>query len=395
MVKAAGQSYKRLFAKGFAVLSVIYLLILTAGFTLSFLNRDLRYAGGWALKVAGVMAYQLIYLLRNRNRILAGENLDHLWGLANILTLIRGGLIAVLAGFLLVPKPAGILGWLPALLYTLLASLDFLDGYWARKSNTTTRLGELLDQEYDALGILVAVVLTIQYGHLPAAFIYIGLAKYVFSWGIAWRKHRGATVYSLPPSYMRRRLAGFQMGILAVFLWPIARPPGTLLAELIVGVPLLFGFIRDWLLVSGALDPEDPAYLKTKELFYRVGKNWLPLIVRSALVAAAVTIAAASIRQGSFSASWIPFSFPEPELLGVTYTAMRVLLLLVLVAGRLTSASALLLLLLEGIRIFHSHLDPWGAVIVTATLLLYLFGSGPYRLFLRSRPRLNSKSASR
>ena len=395
MVKAAGQSYKRLFAQGFAVLSVIYLLILTAGFTLSFLNRDLRYAGGWALKVAGVMAYQLIYLLRNRNRILAGENLDHLWGLANILTLIRGGLIAVLAGFLLVPKPAGILGWLPALLYTLLASLDFLDGYWARKSNTTTRLGELLDQEYDALGILVAVVLTIQYGQLPAAFIYIGLAKYVFSWGMAWRKHRGATVYSLPPSYMRRRLAGFQMGILAVFLWPIARPPGTLLAELIVGVPLLFGFIRDWLLVSGALDPEDPAYLKTKELFYRVGKKWLPLIVRSALVAAGVTIAAASIHQGSFSASWMPLSFPGPELLGIVYTAMRVLLLLVLVAGRLTSASALLLLLLEGIRIFHSHLDPWGAVIVTAALLLYLFGSGPYRLFLRSRPRLNSKSASR
>ena len=180
MVKAAGQSYKRLFAQGFAVLSVIYLLILTAGFTLSFLNRDLRYAGGWALKVAGVMAYQLIYLLRNRNRILAGETLDHLWGLANILTLIRGGLIAVLAGFLLVPKPAAILGWLPALLYTLLASLDFLDGYWARKSNTTTRLGELLDQEYDALGILVAVVLTIQYGHLPAAFIYIGLANTCF-----------------------------------------------------------------------------------------------------------------------------------------------------------------------------------------------------------------------
>jgi CDP-diacylglycerol--glycerol-3-phosphate 3-phosphatidyltransferase len=395
MVKAAGQSYKRLFVQGFFFLSVIYLLILTAGFTVTFLNRDLRYAGGWVLKVAAVMAYQFVYLLRNRNRILASENLDHLWGLANILTLIRGALITVLAGFLFVPKPAGILGWLPALLFTLLAGLDFLDGYWARKSNTPTRMGELLDQEYDALGILIAIALTIQYGHLSAAFIYIGLAKYVFAWGTAWRKHRGRAVYSLPPSYMRRRLAGFQMGILAVFLWPIAAPPGTLLAELIIGVPLLLGFIRDWLLVSGALDPEDPFYMKAKELFYRVGRTWLPLIIRAALVAAAVTIALTSIRQGSLAASWMPFSLPRPELLGVMYTALRLLLLLALVAGRFTSASALLLLLLEGFRIFHSHLDPWGAAIVTATLLLYLFGSGPFRLVLRSRSGPTSKSTGR
>jgi uncharacterized protein (TIRG00374 family) len=89
----------------------------------------------------------------------------------------------------------------------------------------------------------------------------------------------------------------------------------------------------------------------------------------------------------------MPVSLPRPELLGVIYTALRLLLLFVLVAGRFTSASALLLLLLEGFRIFQSHLDPWGAVIVTATLLLYIFGSGPYRLFLRSRPRLASESA--
>jgi CDP-diacylglycerol--glycerol-3-phosphate 3-phosphatidyltransferase len=375
-----GHPYKRSFHFGTAVLGLIDLLVLTAGFFLIMRYRDPGTGGIWALKVAAVMVYQLLFLLRYRKRILSGDNLDHLWGLANLISLARGVMIATLAGFLFKPKPSGILGWLPALLYSLLAILDFFDGYWARRSNTQTRMGELLDQEYDALGILISMVLVIQWGHLPIAFLYIGVAKYVFAGGIAWRLYRGAAVYPLPPSYMRRRLAGFQMGILAVFLWPIAHPPGTLLAELIIGVPLLLGFIRDWLLASGALDPEDPDYRKIKEIFYRAGRHWLPLIIRGVLVAAALQMGLTAFRGEALPAAWIPAWIPRPELVTLLYAAVRLLLLLVLIAGRLTSPSALVLLLLEGLRIFLSRLDPWGAVIVSAALLLYLFGPGPFRL---------------
>jgi CDP-diacylglycerol--glycerol-3-phosphate 3-phosphatidyltransferase len=388
-----GQPYKRSFYRGLTVLGLIDLLILIAGFILAYRYRDLRSGGIWALKVAAVMIYQQLFLLRNRKRIISGDNLDHLWGTANKLSLVRGMMITLLAGFLFTVKPAGIVGWLPAVLYTLLAVLDFFDGYWARKSNTPTRMGELLDQEYDALGMLVALVLIIQWGHLPVAFLYIGLAKYVFAGGMVWRSFRGRAVHPLPPSYMRRRLAGFQMGILAVFLWPIARPPGTVLAELIIGVPLLLGFIRDWLLVSGALDPEDPDYRKIKKIFYTVGRSWLPLIVRSALVAATVQIGVTAFQAAALPAAWLPTAIPRPELLTLLYTAMRLLLLVVLITGRFTSPSALALLLLEGLRIFLSRLDPWGAVIVSATLLLYLFGAGPFRLIFRFPARPTSDSA--
>jgi len=299
-------------------------------------------------------------------------------------------MIAILAGFLFKPKPSGILGWLPAALYSLLAILDFFDGYWARRSNTQTRMGELLDQEYDALGILISVILVIQWKHLPIAFIYIGVAKYVFAAGIAWRSYRGKAVYPLPPSYMRRRLAGFQMGILSVFLWPIARPPGTLLAELIIGVPLLLGFIRDWLLVSGALDPEDPDYRKVKEIFYRAGRHWLPLIIRAVLVAAALQMGLTAFQGAAHPAAWIPAWISRPELVTLPYAAVRLLLLVVLIAGRMTSPSALVLLLLEGLRIFLSRLDPWGAVIVSAALLLYLFGPGPFLLNFPFSGRMTS-----
>jgi CDP-diacylglycerol--glycerol-3-phosphate 3-phosphatidyltransferase len=387
------QPYQRSFYRGITVLGLIDLCLLAVGFILTYYFRDLRTGGIWTLKVTAVMVYQQLLLLRNRKRILSGDNLDHLWGLANVLSLTRGFMIAILAGFLFAAMPQGILGWLPALLYTVLAILDFFDGYWARKSNTQTRMGELLDQEYDALGILVALILVIQWGHLPVAFLYIGAAKYVFAGGIAWRSFRGAAVHPLPPSYMRRRLAGFQMGILAVFLWPIARPPGTVLAELIIGVPLLLGFIRDWLLVSGALDPEDPGYRRLKQIFYRVGGDWLPLVIRAVLAVVAVRMGMTAFGQAALPADWIPTTFPRPELLAILYTALQLLLLVVLIAGRSTSPAALALLLLEGLRIFLYRLDPWGAVIVSAALLLYLFGPGPFRLRLRSPARSTSDPA--
>jgi CDP-diacylglycerol--glycerol-3-phosphate 3-phosphatidyltransferase len=393
MRDAEGQPYKSSFLRGFTVLGLVDLVALVIGFFLITRYRDLRSASFWALKVGAVMAYQQLLLLRNQKRILSGDNLDYLWGPANKLSLTRGIMIALLAGFLFAAKPSGIVGWLPAVLYTLLAVLDFLDGYWARKSNTPTRMGELLDQEYDALGILVAVILVIQWGHLPLAFLYIGVAKYVFAGGIAWRSFRGKALYPLPPSYMRRRLAGFQMGILAVLLWPIARPPGTVLAELIVGVPLLLGFIRDWMLVSGALDPADPGYQKIVRTFYKVGRNWLPLIVRAALTIAVVRAGIAMIQGAALTADWIPATVQRADLLIVPYAALRLLLLVVLIAGRFTSPCALLILLLEGLRIFLSRLDPWGALIVSSSLLLYLFGPGPFRLPFRWAERRTTNTA--
>jgi phosphatidylglycerophosphate synthase len=296
-------------------------------------------------------------------------------------------MIALLAGFVFAPQPAGIIGWLPALLYTATAGLDFLDGYWARRHNTATRMGAVLDQEYDALGILVAAVLVVQWGRLPAAFLYLGAAKYLFSWGIGWRRLRGRPVYPLPPSRLRRRLAGFQMGILAVFLWPIARPPGTVLAELIIGIPLLLGFIRDWMLVSGAFDPEDQTYRKLKTAFHRIAETWLPLLLRAVLAAAAATTAAAVIGQAAAPASWIPAGVAQAGLLMTAYPGLRLALLALLVAGCFTSSVSMLLLLLEGLRIFITRLDPWAAAVVSATLLLFFSGPGPYRLALRRSAR--------
>ena len=378
------QTYRvrRIYYRGLITLGLLYLLVLAGGSACVHVYRIIGPAIWWTVKVGTVMGCQMLIILLGKKRILSGQNLDYLWGTANILTQIRGALVAILAGFLFVPKQPGFLGWLPALLYTVLAALDFLDGYWARKSGTETRMGELLDQEYDALGILVAVILAIQYKHLSSVFIYIGIAKYLFAWGIVRRRHRGRPVCDLPPSFMRRRLAGFQMGILAVILWPIASPIGSNLAESIIGIPLAVGFIRDWLIVSDRLNPENPVYVRLKKLFYTFGKTWLPLVIRGSLLAAAGWILYRTIVEPDSVLAWLPDGLQHSRGLFVLYPAVRLLLTLILAAGRLTSVGSLQLLLLEVLRVFLSRFDFFSIIILTSALLLYLLGSGPYRLTL-------------
>lgn len=63
-------------------------------------------------------------------------------------------------------------------------------------------------------------------------------------------------MYDLPDSNIRRPLAGLQMGVLTVALWPLATPQIMTLAGLFFVIPFLAAFLRDWLVVSGVLDPD-------------------------------------------------------------------------------------------------------------------------------------------
>lgn len=174
-------------------------------------------------------------------------------GHGNRITLFRGLLISALAGFLLV-APADTSPWLlyvPALLYTAAALGDLLDGRMARQQQHTTRLGAELDTALDAFGLLIAPLLAIAYGKLHVSYLLVSIAYYLFQCGILWRKRRALPVYPLPPSRLRRNLAGLQMALVAVALWPPVPHGVTTGLGLVLMLPLLIGFCRDWLHVSG------------------------------------------------------------------------------------------------------------------------------------------------
>lgn len=206
------------------------------------LAADLSLAGSllvWTYCVA------LSYRSLSENHREEGENRTPLssLGMATLVTLTRGFLVAVAAGFLSDPRVA-------APVYSLAAALDHVDGRLARRQRRATRLGSRLDMEVDALGILVASVAGIGLGKLPLWYVAVGLARYLYVGGRFWRERSGLDVRELDPSATRRLLAGCQMGFLAVALWPQVPAALTVSASYLFGAATLAMFARDWLYVS-------------------------------------------------------------------------------------------------------------------------------------------------
>ena len=235
-------------------------LILLGGF--SFLAYDRPYLNPiqWTLQTAVISVY-VLGLLRiglplnyhPEQRVLF-LNL----GIGTRVTMIRAMLVAVLGGYLFQPWPpsslfAGRLSWAPGTLYILASVLDYVDGLVARVYRHETRLGAFLDINIDALGLLIAPLLAVWYGQLPFAYLSVGIAYYLFVIGIWLRKKYQKPVFELKPRRSARLVAGFQMGFVGIALLPVFCPPVTTAAAYILMIPLLAGFIKDWLFVCGSI----------------------------------------------------------------------------------------------------------------------------------------------
>jgi CDP-diacylglycerol--glycerol-3-phosphate 3-phosphatidyltransferase len=207
------------------------------------------WAGATGLVLAGELAYLLANLETNR---VDGGPLRGSLGLANGVTLFRGGLYAVTAGFAVV-APVAAVAWLPALCYGTGAALDWIDGALARAVGRTSRLGAKLDLAFDTLGFVVAPLVAAAWGRLPVWYLALSAARFVFKAGVAWRRRRGLAVGDLPASRVRRPLAGFQMAFLTLALAPVL-PSDVLFAVAPLALaPSLVIFARDYLAVSGRL----------------------------------------------------------------------------------------------------------------------------------------------
>lgn len=251
-----------------------YLVILQVGAPLS--------AGQWlglAATAAGVQLLILWWALPYNYRQ-HEQRLFPVLGYANGMTLTRGLLTCLLAGFLFAPQPVGVLAWAPALLYTLERLIDYFDGYVARITQRETKLGEVLDMEFDGLGILIAVAVAIQYGRLPAWYLLLGLGRQLFVAGMWLRRRWGKPVFDLPPSNHRRLIAGFQTSFISVAFWPTLTPQITLLAGNLFAIPLIFSFARDWLAVSGVIDAGAIYYQSWRRQAKRIVEGWLPVAAR-------------------------------------------------------------------------------------------------------------------
>lgn len=365
-----------------AVAAAIHALTLGALAGLLHTQWPVYLVGRWAALTAFVLGGELWLLWRNLPLHRRDGKALLAFGPGTVLTLARGLAMGLLAGFLLCPWPAPPLAWLPALLYTLAGLADYFDGYLARISGYASALGGALDIEFDALGVLVVSALAVHWGQWPAWFLIIGLARYLFVLGLWLRRRWRLPVYDLPPSAARRTMAGLQMGLLSVALWPIMPPALATLSGLLFGLPFLAIFVRDWLVVSGALDAASPRYLTFRHTCLTLLGNWAPLAARAmAALAAAVLLVDLWRDLPAQVARYSAFGLSNPALATLIFAAMLAIAILFLVFGAAVRFFAIWLLVPVGFGIAAGGFHFASSVAVTAAIYLLIFGPGYYSLW--------------
>ena len=161
-------------------------------------------------------------------------------------------------------------GWALCIAYTVAAVTDAVDGPLARRFGGPTGFGSRLDAETDALGIAAAAAAAVLVvGTLPAWYLAAGLARYLYGAGLFFARRLGRPRAPLPESSFRRRLAGFQMGLLAVCLGPWVQPEWAAPPTLALGGAFLAGFSVDFLFAVGAVDPQGSRWRRVAGWLHR------------------------------------------------------------------------------------------------------------------------------
>jgi CDP-diacylglycerol---glycerol-3-phosphate 3-phosphatidyltransferase len=347
----------------------------------------------WSILASVASLYLLWVFYKNlpyNQQAATGELYPDL-GLPNLLTYWRGFLVALTAGFLLVPRPQGELAWLPGLLYSLGILPDFLDGYLARVTRRSTRLGETLDVAVDSVAVLTGTVLAVVWGQLPVWYLLVGLARYLYLFGIWLRRQMDKPVFDLPPSMGRRALAGAQMGFMMVMLWPLFGPPGTTIAAFLFGVPFLLNFIKDFLYASGVLRTDLEKNRGSRAAHMAA---WLAVFLRLVVM----------VGLGSIALGWWS-DFPTqanilaslgaglPVLLAGLILLLESFVILCMAAGTMVRTVSILAVCLVGYHLQMGEMSLVAGIVVAsaAGLLLYL-GSGRLSLWAPEEEMLQRRA---
>lgn len=333
----------------------------------------------WLTLASATMAVQMVVLwwALRFNHPPTGAALFTDLGIANSMTLTRGLLTCLMAGFLFGPAPQGWLAWAPAVLYMTERVIDFFDGFVARYTRRETKLGSILDMEFDGLGILIAVGIAIQLDHLPLWYLILGLGRQLFIFGIWVRQRLGWPVFDLPPSDHRRLIAGFQTGFISIILWPTWTTEVAMVAAWLFAVPLLFSFGRDWLVVSATLDAASPGYQRVRQRAKLIFEQWLPPLVRllGAALVGWMIVQGASLTGGL---AWL--------------AALAAVLLLLGVLGR---AAALVLAFVAAFSAVQIGLRLDNALLLLCAVYILHLGSGRLAAWTPEEYYLHTKLGAR
>jgi phosphatidylglycerophosphate synthase len=234
-----------------ALLRSALVSILPAGLMTGVVGAFLAYRFGLE---AAYLAKALALFVAGAVLVLIGLPKHHPFvgfGAANQVTVARGALVALLAGLIGEPTAVG----LPAgvtVAAVIIAVLDGVDGWLARRKQIASDFGARFDMETDALFILVLAMLAWQFERAGAWVLLSGLLRYVFVGAgmvMPWLRR------PLPASTRRKSIAVVQVVALILTLAPFV-PSRAASASAAVGLgALTLSFLVDvvWLLRNASL----------------------------------------------------------------------------------------------------------------------------------------------
>jgi len=167
------------------------------------------------------------------------------FGAANTVTMLRVALVAGVAG-LIGEAPSDRIAWFAAGTVTIVALLDGLDGWLARRSAQQSDFGARFDMETDAALILILSVLVWHHDKAGAWVIACGLMRYAFvvaGWILPWMAG------PLRSTLRGKSVAVAQLVGLGVALLPIVEVPLSDMVAAITLALLVWSFAVDiaWL----------------------------------------------------------------------------------------------------------------------------------------------------
>ena len=366
--------------------AAFYFLSILFVYRLGQFGGSAAYAGQWLLQSTTAAAYCLWVLWRYLpENYRTGETaVLATFGWGNRLTLLRGVLISMVAGFAFIPWPAGRLAWLPALLYTTADIADFLDGYAARITNHVTGLGVRLDMEFDSLGMLIVSFLAVWYAQLPPWYLFIGLARYFFLIGIRIRKKRGYPEYPLPPSVHRRTAAGFQMGFMSVVLWPILPAEAATIGGTIFALATSASFLRDWMVVTGYLDPRSDQYKAWQRQAYRFFLFYLPVVLRLVFAVCVLMLALEADplwQPADWVALFSAWHLPWPAFLATFFAIIGAAAAVMITLGIAGRIAAIVVMFPLGFDMLVNGANLFNGAALACGVTIALLGSGAFSLW--------------
>ena len=177
-------------------------------------------------------------------------------GPANHVTIVRGALVALLAG-LVSERPSPAISTAAVVVASAALLLDGVDGRLARRSGMASEFGARFDMETDAVFVAVLAVLVWQFGKAGAWVLFSGLMRYLFAAAVALvpRFQR-----PIPSTFTGKLIAVVQMIALIIALAPVCGPVVSASIAAIGLLALIVSFSLDvaWLLQQPADDANAP-----------------------------------------------------------------------------------------------------------------------------------------